>query len=288
MIEIIIKVLFRIPILNKISIKYTERKNEKILKFLKEKYYYIINKYNNKDKYEIDSNRIWVMWWQGENKAPKIVKNCIKRLKEYSNEVTVISKDNIYDYINIEKVILDKLEKNIITKTHFSDIVRMKLLEKYGGYWIDSTVFLTDNIIEIIKGKRFYTPKLRENKNLMFISKGKWCGYFIGGKDVKLYKFANDFFSEYWKNENELIDYFLIDYVINIAYEQIPDIKEMIDGNSFNNLDIYRLNQIKNRKFNGKIAEKLLNKNMVHKLSYKDKLKEEKKNTYYAKIINNI
>ncbi len=277
------KVLPKIPILNNIIYK---EKDEKILNVLKEKYNYVISKYNNKENYRVKSNnKVWVMWWQGENEAPEIVKDCISRLKEYSENVTVITKDNVFDFIDIEDYVLDKLDKNIITKTHLSDIIRMKLLAKYGGYWVDSTIFLTDNILKEIEEKQFYTPKLEEKSNIRFVSRGRWCGYFIGGNNVKLYKFVSDFFSEYWKNENKLIDYLLIDYIIYIAYQNIEDIRYMIDNNEINNKKIYILNKIRNKKYNEKFAKKLLDVNSVHKLNYKKYLDTDKENTYYAKII---
>ena len=108
---------------------------------------------------------------------------------------------------------------------------------------------------------------------------------FIGGENIKLFKLVNDFLSEYWKKEDMLIEYLLIDYVIYMAYQKIPDIKKIIDKNEFNNKDIYVLNSIKNNKYNEKFANELLRKNKIHKLTYKDKTDLDKENTYYKKII---
>jgi hypothetical protein len=40
----------------------------------------------------------------------------------------------------------------------------------------------------------------------------------------------NDFFATYMSKHDNLIDYFLIDYAISVGYDNIPAIKEMIDG----------------------------------------------------------
>jgi hypothetical protein len=40
--------------------------------------------------------------------------------------------DNLYEYINID-MLIPEINKKEITKTSYSDIVRLFLLEKYGG-----------------------------------------------------------------------------------------------------------------------------------------------------------
>jgi hypothetical protein len=38
---------------------------------------------------------------------------------------------------------LEKYQKKIIDNTHFSDLLRLELLIKYGGTWIDASVLVT-------------------------------------------------------------------------------------------------------------------------------------------------
>ena len=282
--SVLTRIFNKIPMLEKVNIKLYNKKHEEIIKYLNKNYSYIIQKYDNKQTYKIKSDKVWIFWWQGIENAPQIVKKCINSIKNFSDNVIIITKDNIFDFIDIENYILEKFNKNIITKTHFSDILRMKLLSKYGGYWIDATVFISDNIFKDIMGKQFYTPKLYEKENLKMVSKGKWCGFFIGGENVKLFNFVNEFFREYWRKEELLIDYFLIDYVINIAYENIKDIKEEIDNNEYNNENIFKLNTILDKKYDKNVLIELYNKNKIHKLSYKDKINIEQKDTFYNKI----
>ena len=282
--QILTKIFNRIPELKKLNIKLCDKKHEKITEYLNKNYKYIIEKYKKEDTCKIKSNRIWVFWWQGIDSAPQIVKKCISSIKKFSNNVTIITKDNIFEFVDIEDYILEKLNKEIISKTHFSDILRMKLLSKYGGYWIDATVFISEDIFSDIIGKEFYTPKLYKKDNLKMVSKGNWCGFFIGGENVKIFQFVNEFFTEYWKKESLLIDYFLIDYIINIAYKNIIDIKEEIDNNEYNNQFIFKLNEILNKEYDEKVLLELYSKNKIHKLSYKDKINTEKKDTFYNKI----
>ncbi len=46
--------------------------------------------------------------------------------------------------MNIPNSIVSKWKSNVISDTHFSDIIRTELLIKYGGTWIDSTVYVNN------------------------------------------------------------------------------------------------------------------------------------------------
>ena len=48
--------------------------------------------------------------------------------------------------MNFPEWLLEKKDKGIITKTHMSDLLRLKLLGQYGGIWLDSTFYCTDSL----------------------------------------------------------------------------------------------------------------------------------------------
>ena len=56
-------------------------------------------------------------------------------------EFVVLDKTNISDYVRLPEYIEKKWKAGIIGNAQYSDLVRNELLIKYGGYWIDSTVF---------------------------------------------------------------------------------------------------------------------------------------------------
>ena len=68
-----------------------------------------------------------------------------------------------------------------------------------------------------------------------------------------------------------LIDYYLIDYTIDVAYNNIPVVKKMIDEVPYNNPEIFRLNASMNDEFDSEIMEDIMSKTRIHKLSYKTK-----------------
>ena len=268
--------------------------HNKIKQYLLEKYSSVIQKYINKKDESSDKqpNIIWVCWWQGIENAPYIVKLCFEKIKKFAGnrKVILITKENYKQYVDIPSYIIEKLEKGIISITHFSDVLRAHLLSDHGGIWMDATCFLTDNIFENINSK-FYSVKLPHNENEICVSDGKWCIFFIcSSKNNILFNFLKDFFNIYWKNEDSIIDYFLTDYIISIAYDNIIDVKKMIDEVPENNILIHRLKEILNDEFNEKEYEELLKLNKIHKLAherkYIDKLPDDK-DTFYGHIIKN-
>lgn len=262
----------KLNLFSKMKNKLIIRKNMLIMNYLSKKYSYIINKNYNDFSSDISSNIIWVFWWQGIDSAPFIVQKCVESIKKYSGDkrVVIIDKNNISKYYNIPKFIKQKMDSGVISLTHFSDILRFNLLRKYGGFWIDSTIFFTDNLFEKGNFDKFYTVKFECNEQTS-ISKGNWCGFFIGGSNNLLYETMCNLFEEYWKSEELLIDYFLIDYFIALCYNKNNLIRLKFDSIEYNNQRIHELQENLCNKFDNKFYQELKESNKIHKLSYKKK-----------------
>jgi hypothetical protein len=91
-------------------------------------------------KKEVDIPKtIWILWLQGFESAPKIVKKCVSTWEKANEDWKILKLDrkSTREYISIE----ESLEVNgeNIEKSDISDAVRIKLLSEYGGVWVDST-----------------------------------------------------------------------------------------------------------------------------------------------------
>lgn len=90
---------------------------------------------------------IWILWFQGINSddLPLLNRECIKQWKNL-NEDNLEFKVNFIDDKKLTNLLpeINKLFCNSIherTLQAKSDLVRLMLLEKYGGIWVDSSVF---------------------------------------------------------------------------------------------------------------------------------------------------
>ena len=87
---------------------------------------------------------IWWCWLQGLDAAPPIVKACYNSLKQLTGySLVVIDNSNWREYVELPGYIVEKWEKGRIPAAMFSDLLRVELLIRYGGTWIDSTVLCT-------------------------------------------------------------------------------------------------------------------------------------------------
>lgn len=255
-----------------------------------------------------NQNYIWQYWHQGKNNTPKFVKFCMNSVENNSNvqEVKIIDKDNLFDYVQLPNYIIEKFKKGIIPYAHFSDIIRCALLVKHGGTWIDSTVMLSDKIPNEISNSKLFmfktpsahlSPKvpslnfIDEYKQRFNFSNPYHCAssWFIHAKkDNILLKYVLTLLFEYWKNEDNLIDYFLLHYFIFFAvicnkkcaqeFEKMP---------SISNIAPHILQSHLHKPFNQKEFEKILEFYPIHKLTHKFDEKAIKDNSYLYHLLKN-
>ena len=156
---------------------------------------------------------------------PQLVLRCYESIIHNCNnhDVNLITKNNYADYVDIPDYLVEKLNNGSITITHFSNILRVVLLNKYGGCWIDATIYVSSQIPEEVFTCSVYSRKISESTiyDLKNVSQGRWSAYLLAGhKGSVLFKWLQEFLFHYWENHNTLIDYFLIDDAIAIGVEK--------------------------------------------------------------------
>jgi len=181
---------------------------------------------------------IFFMWWQGFDNMPEVVKLCYSQLYKCagSHPIVFLCENNFRDiYLSMVK---KELESNVVELfysdhlkvQHLSDILRNKLLYNCGGIWIDATVFLTKNIDIILNDSKFFSGRRDPQKaNNYFPSRGRWTSYFVASDAwCSLTKFLYSGLEEILERNGSLPDYFTLDYLFSIAYEEKKEIRDMI------------------------------------------------------------
>lgn len=176
-----------------------------------------------------------MFWAQGENMMPELVEMCYRNAKRlYGESLVLITNDNIGEWVEIPNYIYEKLKGGIITYTHFSDILRVSLLAKYGGMWIDATCWLSCKIPDYIFSFDLISSNTKNIPQLPLWANSRWCGWGIGTNKMRhpYFMFITEILYKYWEKENCLIDYLLIDFLLDLGYNIMPSVK--------NRLIIYR------------------------------------------------
>jgi hypothetical protein len=274
------------------SEKINDNKHAAIVNWLAKRFKHVIADFNNQifDTAYLEGTippQIWVCWWDGIGMMPPIVKACYNSLLENAGDfkITVIDKDNFKDFITVPDHILERIKDKTMTITHFSDIIRMSLLAKYGGIWLDSTILVTGKIK--ITTIPFFTIKREFGGE--YVPKRRWTGNCIGGKkDNPLFQFVCKFLFEYWREYSDMIDYFLYDYSIATAYHSVPIIRDIIDNAPLNPQNFYIIQDNLSREHTPEFFESLTKNTVLHKLTWKEqypRVSENNKLTVYGYIL---
>jgi Capsular polysaccharide synthesis protein len=236
---------------------------------------------------------VWVCWFQGIEQAPALVKRCIESIENNVGDakVIVLNDDNIKDYITLPDYIIEKYQKGMISKAHYSDIVRCSLLSKYGGIWMDATVYLTKAVPEHLFHYGFSSLRFNGGNSYEAISQGYWTAYFLASKkNDPFIGMVNNIFYQYWQKHDSLVEYFLIDYALLYCIEKHNTFKEKVEKQPIIGNKRFYIRQFINDPLDSDTLEKLNQDPVgIYKLSHKERYREEKgsRPTLYSQIIEN-
>ena len=237
---------------------------------------------------------VWTMWQQGEAQMPEMVKASIKTIKAFAErnecEFYLLTDETLADFINIPIDITEKYKKKELSAAHYSDIVRFYLLCRYGGIWMDSTLFVSPyTTIDALEGD-FFTlnhPPLQEGGMGYTVGDFKWSGFFLAGKKGKSYfKNIRDLYVYYARKYPIFIDYLIMDYFILSEYNVNRYFRELVDKiptlESAENL--WFLRDHANDIFDQQEWDNVLRTTPIMKTTYKINEKELIPQTYLYKL----
>ena len=260
----------RIIVLSK---EIRELKHQSIKTYLFNNYSEIIDKYAKRPTGELiamdGESPIWICWWDGKEAMPDIVKMCFRSVcaNAAGHPVILVTKHNYREHVTLPNYICEKVKIGAITITHLSDILRMCLLSQRGGLWVDATLMMTKPL-PTFQNSGFFT--IKHINDGTYVSECRWTGFCIGGnKGNVLFDYMTDMLFQYWKKEDALIDYLLVDYLIAVACESVCSIKEMIDNNPFSNTQLYGIRHKLDAEFDRALLEKICADTYFHKLTWK-------------------
>jgi hypothetical protein len=276
-------------------------RRKKTVAYLKKRYGHIFERYNGSEDCAAgaaDSAQtatcgekypVWVCWFQGEENMPAVVKMCYKSLLKNAggHKVNLITFDNYRNYADIPDYIIEKHKRGIIRNEQFSDIIRVFLLVKYGGLWVDATHYVSGELPSF-DGLPFWTPKWNNGRGAFSSMPYLQSVLYCRNHDNILMRFLKDIFIEYWKNENKLIDYLLISAAIDCAYGNIARIKDLIDAVPFANRGCYDLYYCLNLPYDDGEYKSVCGEVLFHKFTYKEDFREYAKNgdiTLYGRLL---
>ena len=154
------------------------------------------------------NDKIFTLWLQGEDKAPPLVQACFRSVRRHcKQELVVLDEKTVFDYITLPDIIMKKRKAGKISHAHFADICRVELLYNHGGFWLDSTGFVTEPIPDWIANEDFFVYMAGQNVGSPY-SYMQNC-FIRSRKGAYLLDAWRAMMLDYWMHENGPFDYFM-------------------------------------------------------------------------------
>lgn len=232
------------------------------------------------------SNKIWVCWLQGIESAPPLVQRCFRSLQENfsDREIILLNESNYRSYVTFPVHIQEKIDSGVITKTHFSDLLRLELLINHGGTWVDATLFCSGGSIPayMLDSDLFVFQNLKPGLDGHCTCISSW--FMTACTNHPILLLVRHLLYTYWETHTKLADYFLIHDFFQLAIEAYPQEWAQVVpfSNSTPHILLLRLFDL----YNSAVYDAICQQTPFHKLSYK--FTEEQTalpDTYYQHLL---
>ena len=156
----------------------------------------------------------------------------------------------------------------MISNTHLSDLLRLELLIRYGGLWIDSTTYMTGTIPAYINDSDFFVYR-NGWMDMEMINMGSWL-IFSKYTNNKLLLETQSLLYAYWKKYNYIKNYFLMHIFFRMVTDANPELWEQVPA--INHIDSHLLMQELPKHYDEKRCRQIMQFTSIHKLTYKAKI----------------
>lgn len=259
--------------------------NNRILCKLRKKNRRFIAEYQAPQLPRQRSNKVWVCWLQGMENAPDLVQKCYASLRENltDRQIILLTEDSYRNYVNFPEHIQRKIDSGIITRTHFSDLLRLELLLNHGGTWIDATVFCSGGQIPgyMLDSDLFLFQTLKPGLDGHPTCISSW--FMTSCTNHPILALSRALLYRYWEKHNKMVDYFLLHDFFQLSIEKYSDLwKNVVPfPNSVPHILLLRLFE----RYDETVWNAVKSQTPFHKLTYKfSEAEMEKTDTYYRML----
>lgn len=248
----------------------------------------LVEKYADTKLEHEKNDVVWFCWMQGIEQAPELVKVCLASLKKHvrGKRFVIITAENYKDYVTFPEHVESLRKKGWLPDSHFTDLIRLELLIKYGGTWIDSTVLCTaDGYPDKMMDCDLFLFQYRRTKEDGFEGISSW--FISAYSNNQLLMILRDMLFQYWRDYDCLMDYYVFHLFFGMIAEWFPEkIEAMPKANSMRAIQMaYYMEQA----YDARVMNQFLSMSCFHKLDYRKSrlMTKGKRPTFYSHIIEN-
>ena len=164
-----------------------------------------------------------------DRERPLIVRICLDSLKRYlpNKEIRIVDECNRQQYVSFPDHIEERWKKGQIPPAQFSDLLRLELLIKYGGTWIDSTVLCTGFESSTVQGfKAFldadlFFSQFKQDEKAHYAGVSNW--FITSCQNNPLLMTMRDMLYAYWKDYGCVLEYYIFHRFFDMIATERPE-----------------------------------------------------------------
>ena len=227
---------------------------------------------------------VWQYWAQGidSSSMPDLVKVCLKSVEKHTSGYTLIrlSDENLNEYLDFPDWLKDKM--SVMSKAHFSDLLRCVILSLYGGVWLDAAIFMSGDIPKYIVKDDFFMYRRDELEKNKLFWESTFAYYFGYSPDflvksligIMYAKKGNNVVSDFatmlltfWEKYDCSPDYFFFQILIEEYFKRNPESLPRIVNDTIPHLLRQYVNEMPAP---GYSVSDILKETTIHSLNYKN------------------
>jgi tetratricopeptide (TPR) repeat protein len=228
------------------------------------------------------SSVIYSYWGQGYDAAPEIVRRCHQRLLERSSlPVLTLDEPAMSRLVQLP----DAIEARGIAPTHRTDLIRLELLARYGGTWLDATCLVTEDpapsLLRLRRPSGYFTFAKRKSTLATWLM--------TSTPDHQLVRTLRAALHSYWLHHDRLKQYFTLHYIFEALTELDREFGACWQATPRVQFDdALGLRWQFGQPYEPESFQQLLDASFVHKLTYKYEPAEAAEHTMLAHLLETI
>lgn len=208
--------------------------------------------------------KTFVFWNSGFAQAPAIVRRCHAEMQRAMGDRLVALDEATWPfYVNIPPAVLKHVP---LGKAHFSDILRVGLLARYGGAWADATCLPGPDcasFVDKVSSKGFFAFQRNEDGVI-----SNW--FLCSGGDNYIPKMLFATLCRYWSHHEKPTHYFMFHHLFEALYLVDETFAEIWDSRIRESAEPpHHMQRSMFKAYERKRFQKLYAGASVHKLTWK-------------------
>lgn len=208
--------------------------------------------------------RVFTFWNSPVPAAPPIVRTCLAQLHRMHPDAIVLDPATVGEWIDVPPFVSKLLDSGRVA--HFADYVRVALLERYGGIWVDATCYLPGPLTESIQ------PLLSAGVLYPRWSARQISNWFIAtsGPRHPIIALQRAALEAWWRERDDLPDYFLYHRIFESLLSLVPEARRIWRRvPQLSSLSAHLLQVAMYRPYDPDECALILDASPIQKLSYK-------------------